>query len=432
MSAIRDDNGAREPSPRPVDTVGPTDAGQPAGAAEGPVGAGRRRPGAPRVIAKVADRVIGLASERACRAPAIASPTLQRLVRTAARYAAWTAHTLKLLPDVEVVRLTGAHWSVTYIGDPYMRWELEHTVFPAPARRSAETTAKLWDLQAAVDRALESSDLVVCSVPQGFPAAWRPSAPIAFRTPPWVDHLLDLAVPLSEQLAGAARKNARHMVNKVRNLPVSTRPTRAPADMREFFEFMAPYHRNKHGSRAMVSSLRAFENRMRHPDHELLQFVFEDRVIGGVGMRFTGPEATALELGFSGTAPPEFADALPTKVFLAGIERAIEKGCRWFRFGGSRALLTDPVFRTKRRWGPRTIPRDNRLYYPEWNWLARDLPPALQDHLNRAGIITFEGDKSAVVRVGPPTEAGFPRVDGVDGYLVVAPGIRRYVEPSAS
>lgn len=287
-----------------------------------------------------------------------------------------------------------------------------------------------WALPRVVDHALGTSALLVCALPEGFPPIWRPRAPLSFRTPLWVDHWLDLTVPLDEQLAGTARQEVRHLVIRARKLDLTTTVAGREDDFRRFYdELLVPFVRRRHGTQSTVSSFRAVANRLRRPDFELIQLTHDGRLVAGAISRFVGPEATSLEAAIADPVPPACRRALPTKLFLVCIERALERGCRWFRFGGSRALCTDPVFRAKQRWGPRVVPR-GRLTHPEWNWFARDLPASLAEHLNGLGLVTFHDNRSCVVRLGEAADAELPRLDGVDGCLMVSRDGHQFVAAS--
>ena len=378
-----------------------------------------------------ADRVIAVAAEGMWRSAAIDSPGLQRATRAALRWTAGTAHVAKLLPRVDVVRLTGPSWSVTFIGDPYLRRQLEHALLGGEPARELVGRATLWGLQRAVADALDASPLVVCSLPQQFPARWRPTAPLSFRTPVFVDHLLDLTVPLEVHLHGAARAEVRQLIARARALGISARPTREQRDFARFYhDMLVPFQRMRHGPRALVAGYDGLAARVRRHDYELLELVHEGRVVGGSLMRFIGPEAAGEEMGLCHDAPASIARALQTRVFLANIERALERGCRRYRFGGSRAAYHDPVFRAKRRWGARTIAR-NKLSHPEWTWLARELPEPLARHLNDLGPLTFDDGRSCVIRVPDSDDGGHAlrHLDGVEGYLMVSPGQSRFLAP---
>ena len=168
--------------------------------------------------------------------------------------------------------------------------------------------------------------------------------------------------------------------------------------------------------------------RLRRPDYEFVELVLHQEVVGGIVLRFVGHECLSLEVGLRTDLVPAVARLLPTQAFLAAIDRGLARGCSTLRFGGSLAFSSDPVFRAKRRWGARTVPRD-KLTHPEWSWLARCLPEPLARRLEELGPLTFHDGRSCIVRFrdrADPVEH-LPAVDGVDGYLVVSPGNARFV-----
>jgi hypothetical protein len=344
-----------------------------------------------------------------------------------------TAHAARLLPRVEVASLTGPDWSVAVVGDPYMGSQLEQALFEDTPLRLALRRVPLWRLKESVGQLLEEFPLVVASLPQQVPRAWRPAAAVVFRTPVFVDHVLDLTVPLEETLRGGARQEVRQLIARSRRSRISRRCTREPDALSRFYEDLhVPYLVTKQGARALVSPLSTLQERFRRDDYELIELLHEDRLIAANLLSIVGSEARSEEAGYLLDPPPEVARVVFTSVVLAGIERARQRGCTTYRFGGSRALISDPVFRAKQRWGARTIPR-GRLDHPEWTWLARELPTALADGINGLGLITFCGARPAAVRVaaGGAAPRAEGRLDGVDGWLLAGPGRSEFVPAEA-
>jgi hypothetical protein len=363
------------------------------------------------------------------RSAAIGSPPLRQVARSVLCVAAGAAHVAHLWPEVDVLRLAGPSWSAIFMGDPHVRRLLEPVLFEEPPAATVIGRVHIAALQPAVDRALDEVPLVVCALPQWFPGRWRPASPLTFRTPVFVDHLMDLRVPLEDQLRGTARQEVRRLVVKARALGVVARPSGSERDFERFHrEILEPFLRSRHGAQAIVDRCATIAARLRRPDYEFVELVLGDKAVGGMVLRFVGHECLSEEMGLRTDLAPAVARLLPTQAFLSGIDRALARGCSTFHFGGSLAFYGDPVFRAKRRWGVRTVQRD-RLTYPEWTWLARDLSGGLARRIEDLGPLTFHEGRSCIVRLRDRADAGehMPHADGVEGYLVVSPGEARFV-----
>ena len=340
------------------------------------------------------------------------------------------AHTLKLLPRVDVSALNGPDWSVAFIGDPYLQSQLSNLLFDTDPPRRRLGRVPFWDLQSAVDHALAEYPLVVCSLPQTMRVAWRPTAPVTFVTPPFIDHILDLRTPLDVHLRGTARQEVRQLVARVRASRLTWRTTTLASDVSRFYhQIYVPFQTTRHGQAALLESYDRLAARVASGRVVLVELLADGAVVGGNLLSLNARVAASHEMGLALVLPPDLGRLLPTAVFVAGIEQGLRHGCQWFHFGASLGSWSDPVCRAKRRWGARTVSL-GRIDHPEWTWLARELPPGIAARVNQIGPVTFERDRCYVVRAETPETARLPAgpLDGADGFLMVAPGRREFVD----
>ena len=353
-----------------------------------------------RAIVWIADAVVEWADRTTRRAYAIPWPGLQRLARRACQQVGGWSRLAALLPRLDCFLLPTDDGEVVYIGDVRLLDELRMSLgSTAPPRASGRVAA--WDLPGEVAAWLERSALVVCGLPPSWPRRWRPRGFCSFTVPVFVGFEIPTEVDVDMWMEAHATRRFRQDVAAAGRLGLSSRRSSTREDHERFHRDMyVPHVRERHGDRALVSSVgKQYHDWVAHHG-ELLLLGRDGREVAGVVIAFAGRVCFMGEEGISPDAV-EVVDPRRLQVALkrAAYERARERGCRVLHFGRSLAQETDSGFRSKQRWGAAVVPPE-RAVYPEWTFVWR-VPSALTARVNAAGLVRPSEAGGEVLVAGP-------------------------------
>jgi len=374
-------------------------------------------------LVRAADRFGHWCDARTVDAYRFQPPWLQRAARGLCQWMGGLGHLAKLLPRLDAVKLDGPEWSAVYVGDPLLVKELEFTLFPGGAVRCPMPRVSAWALRRFVRQQSASVDLVVCGLPRSWPWFWRPTAPVAFTCPVFVNAVLDIRRPLADILRGARRASLRRQIRKAGEAGLTQRLSGSRSELERFYESMyRPHVEARHGERALLSSLEDHWREWIEPGGRLLLLERKEEPLAGVLVRIVG---RVCFLGEEGLAQTPEADqvgyGLRALLKASAIEHARAEGATTFVRGRSLARCSDAVLASKLQWGPVVVPPE-RCLHPEWTFLSSQVREPLRGHLNQHGLIAFAAGRACVVSVGTPDRAQRRLASKVGYSLVVEPG----------
>ena len=334
-----------------------------------------------------------------------------------------------LMPRLDAVLLRGNQWNAVWVGDTDLSAELEHLLFPAGASTQRLGRVAAWNLGRFVSSQLEAVDLVVCALPRAWPRFWRPSGPAVFSCPVFVNLTLDIALPLATLLGGRSKRGLRADYGKSQREGYRWRITTDERDLERFHHDMyLPHVTRRHGSRAMVTTMEDYRRNWIARGGSLLLLEQNDHPVAGTSVRVEGSACMQGEEGILDTGDTSGHNpGIQIGLKCAIIEFAQSRGLTRFVMGRSLARLSDPVLANKFRWGA-DIGRSGRSLHPEWTFVASRIEDPLRGHLNRLGLIAFDGGRPCAVSIGTPTDAFRRAAKKLGRVLVVEPGRKNRLE----
>jgi len=333
---------------------------------------------------------------------------------------------LMTLGRVNVKRLEGAEWSVTYIGEDYTHSEkeLHHVLFSDRPRVSQVDRVFIWQVPGMMLQLLEEADMLVCEVNRLI--RWQPrGTKLLFRSPPWVRMELDVSCPINEimaRIAGTRRQDLRRAQEQGFTYALS----RAPADLNLFYhEMYVPHILSRHQERAIIEPFEAKQAMFRRGG--LIVVKYEGEPVAAALGHTVGD---TFVLGSVGVHHKHF-DLIKKGVTIAlywyTIEWARQNGLRHVDFGMTRPRFHDGVFWAKQRWGMQVRPY--LLNHTHWLFIAQDPPTPLRRFLNEAGFIaeSYDGYRCVVFEgeVACPGGRDLARMEkaarqaGLEGLLIL-------------
>ncbi len=367
-------------------------------------------------------------------------PTVRCMAQTIARYLGDLCWLLRDFPRLDAYKLTGANWTIIFVGGKQGLSEITHLFFANEAVTPQEfERVALWQLSAQSRHWLAAgADLVVCELSRVYPRP--PQAAIAFAVPVWVNHALQLPEPLENLLAGNQMRTLRNNFNRAQKNNFGWYYSRAIEDFDAFHHTMyLPYIKGRHGNRALIGTY-AGQQRQWFSRGGLLMVTQNGTRVGGVLCYVKGDTCYAIESGVLHNDINLLEQGIKVAMDWFTMNWARQQGAKNFNFGGTRSWRSDGVFFYKSRWRASVIRRQKTVCV--WNFLAQNLSPALQDHLNHLGFISEIDGNFYAVRVNadgvPPDAENLPNLTpaGLNGWVVVSPHHRQVIlsgeQPPAS
>jgi len=272
----------------------------------------------------------------------------------------------------------GHRQSLGYVLDKLYR---EHSVSHEGPKQLAFGARRLLDAAPA------GTDLLLAELP--WPYFRLQSHDGFLRIPGWVVQKLPLADRWADVLAGF-RKNTRSTdLRKVRKYELDYRLTSEPSEIQRFYRDMyQPYAERRFGELALIDSeseILAFGTR-----GVLLEVLhLGERVAGVILFEFRG-SMHFLWIGLPDHLEPALFDAAFSGIYYFSILHAYLQGCHEIDLSYTRPLLSNGIYRYKRKWGSGV--------HDEWRlgelWLRPlNLTPAVESALARNPWIVRAGDR---------------------------------------
>ena len=238
--------------------------------------------------------------------------------------------------------------SVAYFGNGANRQFLVSAIFGGHCEHRDLGPTKIWQASAFSKEWSASADVVVFDVPWPWEVTFD-DACCVIEVPSWVRQAVSLPSDRNAFIASLHRSVRGEQMRKIRKHGLSSRVTRDEQQIRSFYRSMyVPHVLRRFGPDATVVP----ESRIaKYAQRGALLQVFrgEDLVAGSVLYR-RGDTVQSLWSGFAGENLRAL-DGATSALFYYLVGFAFDHGCRTVDYCGSRPLLSDGVFETKRRWG---------------------------------------------------------------------------------
>lgn len=311
-------------------------------------------------------------------------PMVQSIARDVARYMGDISELLRDFPRLDAYKLTGPNWTVIFVGNIQDLLEIRNLFFSEEVIHQEIGRIALWKLPTQTRKWLaEGVDLVVCELSRIHPN--RPKAPITFTVPTWIHQVLAIPEPVEMLIAGEKFANKRNTLNKARRAGFKVKFTQSKADFDHFhYHMYRPYLESRHGELALTASYQD-QRRRWFERGGLLLVTDRDKPVAGALCHIAGETCFHIETGVLEADPQLFKQRIETTIVWYAIVWARDQGAQIFDMGGTRAWRSNGSFASKQSWGAQVIRR--RKIYSTWTFLAQNLSPSLQDHINQLGFI---------------------------------------------
>ena len=351
---------------------------------------------------------------------------LQNIAHRIARCVGDMSLLLIHFPRLSAYKLTGANWSIIFVGSESRLIQLSNLFFEDEFNQEKIGEIVLWKLSAQTRKWLaEGLDLVVCELSRLHPN--RPKSAISFSSP----YLINQVIPIPDQLvtavSGKRLKDVRTRLNRAERNGFSYRFSRALADFDNFFYNMyLPFIKSRHGDLATITPYEI--QRRWFAKGGVLLVIRHDKPVAGALCRIANDKFFFIELGVLGTDTQIIQLGFYNIITWYALTCASGKGAKIFNMGGTRGWCSYPSFFSKRRWGAR-VARYTEIY-PTWTFLASNMSTQLQNHLNKQGFISeingnfyrvlLANDVDSVAEPDVNHELTLTNKEGLDGVIMVS------------
>ena len=374
------------------------------------------------------DRIIDLCNMVLMDVYQLPWPMIQSIARKVARYTGDISELLRAFPRLDAHKLTGPNWTVIFVGNTQDLLEIHHLFFSEEVIHQEIGRIALWKLPTQTRNWLaEGVDLVICELSRIHPN--RPKASITFTVPTWIHQVLAIPEPVETLIAGEKFANKRNTLNKARRAGFNVKFTRSESDFDHFhYHMYRPYLEARHGELALTASYQ--DQRQRWFERGGLLLVTDgDEPVAGALCHIADETCFHIETGVLKADPQLFKKRIETIIVWYAITWGRDQGAKVFDMGGTRAWCSNGSFESKQRWGAQVSRR--RKIYSTWVFLAQNLSPSLQDHINQLGFISEIDSKFYRILVdidaSPAPETNFQNEfataasKGIGGVLVISP-----------
>jgi hypothetical protein len=258
----------------------------------------------------------------------------------------------------------------------------------------------------------------------------RPLGSIQFTIPTWINQVISIEQPLETLIAGNKREPIRRKIRKLQKNGFSYRSSCAKEDFDLFYHRMyVPFVKSRHGEQALVASYpMLWDLWFKRRNGRLVLVTRDEKPLAGMICQVLRDTCYSIEGGVLDADSELFREGIWTFLNACIIDWGRNHGARWLNFGGTRAWCSDSVFESKRRWGARVVSRSRPVDI--WTFIAQDIKPSLQAHLNRLGFISSRDGKFYRVYTRPSIN-NLPKKDvremidgathyGLDGILAIS------------
>jgi hypothetical protein len=338
---------------------------------------------------------------------------------------------VRSLPRQNSFCLAGPQWTVIYSGTTESLPEIEKIFFPEGAARTELGRVNVLSWKPALESWFASgADLVICELSRRHPVL--PAAPVFFQVMPWINQVVPLPASLDHYLEGNSLKRARKGIRHAQANGFEWHISRNPADLAHFYHGMyTPYIQARHGN--LDTALSYAEMQRDFSRSELILITQQGKVVGGALYTVQQERCISTAVGVLDADRALLDQHLTIFADWVTIQRGHQQGARSYDLGGSRPWQADGIFLYKTSWRPMVTPC--KVITGFWNFMARSLPSALADHLNRLGLISYHGGRFYRVVVSTPKfdlphEMAVALHQGLSGILVAENGRMRLYDHS--
>ncbi len=285
------------------------------------------------------------------------------------------------------VKKSAAALSMTYFGNECNLSFLLRSVFESH-RPAVDLGRKyIWQASALLRDSYHKADVVVIDVPWPYDIDCDDSLNI-MEVPSWVRQEVQLPEQPDQFFSGLHRSVRGEQMRKIRKHGLGYKVTQDPKAIREFYSTMyVPYIRRRFGETAALAPEKRLLSFARKG--ALLQVTHNREIIAGAVLIRSGDSLQSFCMGIRGTDKAIDSSATSALYFFR-LSYAFQEGCRTIDFCGSRPLLTDGVFETKRRWGATVVDDfslESLLIHP------KNFGPGVQAFLRACPWIARQGDR---------------------------------------
>ena len=308
------------------------------------------------------------------------------LVRKTTRFIGDLRLFFKSFPRLSIYVFQGSRWKVVYIGSEGYLGEITCMFFGNEnIQPGFLLRVPVWRLRKTVQEFLKNdTDLVICELCRLFPLKF--DSQIVFKFPEWVNQQLTIPEEFEEFLAGPILEDKRGQINKANKYSVGWYFTQSEEDFKYFhYEMYLPFISSRHRDLALLSDYESQFNRWFKRGGLVMVTENNEPVAGMICVK-AGKVMYAIEAGILPSKLEGVKYSIFTYLFWAGIQWAYHEKAEKFDIGGTRALLSNLSFRSKKRWGGEVI-RHPKIFY-NYTCLAEKLPKELREYINELGFIT--------------------------------------------
>lgn len=283
-------------------------------------------------------------------------------------------------------RWSGAPLSLLYVGNGTNRSFLLDALFGeiGPAREMG--LLNIWRAAAFVERNHETADLAIIDLPWPYEVNYTDDSRV-IELPSWIRQKFELSSSWEETLL-RLRKSARtEEMRKIRKYGLTFATTRNPDAINDFYDLMyLPHTQRRFGTVAPIAP-RPYVQYCA-TQGVLLQILRDGEVIAGSVLCEYAGKLRSLWGGFAGDDWHELEGATGA-IYYYTLLFAFHSGYSEIDYCGSRPLLNDGVFNTKRRWGA--------AVFDDWaleSLLLRinRMSAGVESFLSHNGVIARHGD----------------------------------------
>jgi len=353
-------------------------------------------------------------------------PVVHNIAQRIARYIGDVCWLLRDFPRLSAYKLIGADWTIIFVGGDVGQREICHLFFEEEVDLQELGRIALWKLSAQTPKWLaEGVDLVVCELGRIHPRP--PKSVFTFTVPIWIQQILGIPEPSESLLSGRRLQNIRSRLNKARQAEFDYRFSQLTADFDHFYYHMhVPFAKARHGHLALVAPYQ--DEKRWFARGGLLLVNQHDKPVAGTLCYVANDVCYILGSGVLDADPQLLRQEIITVLFWYGIIWGRGQGAKILDMGATRAWRSNGIFFYKQRWRAQVVRRKG--IYGAWTFLAQNLSPSLQDHINELGFISeidgrFYGvllstETDPITETEANKELSATKYEGLDGLVVIS------------
>lgn len=276
---------------------------------------------------------------------------------------------------------------MTYIGNGTNLPFALRTVFDEYGVAEEWGTCNIWRAGAMVARRAADADMTIVDVPWPWDVDLQDDSQV-IEVPAWVRQEISLADSWDGVIASLGKNVRDGQLRKIRKFGLTSVTTKEAAEADTFYDTMyVPHTRRRFGLAADIVSRDDVQACVTHG--ALLKILRGEEVIAACALNDTGEKLELCFIGFS-EADLRKIDGASAAIYYFTLQYAFENGYRKVDYYGSRPVLNDGVFATKRRWGA--------AVYDDWSlehllFRLNSFSTGVRSFLRTNPLLTCHGDQ---------------------------------------